>query len=63
LTYKDKNETILKVGDSLTNQKGEVFTIENIRGVTMLVTKHENKRIKSAKVFSKIDLSEMEKIV
>jgi len=61
--YKDKNGNILKVNDRLTNAKGEVFFIENIRGVTMLITKHENKRIKSAKVFSKIDLNEMEKVV
>jgi len=60
--YKDKNETILKVGDTIENKKGEKGKLENIHGVTRLVHRDSSGRIKQTTTLSKIDLSRMEKV-
>lgn len=57
---KDRNGNILKIGNKLKNKKGDIGTIQNIGGVTMLIHKHENGEIKQSIVFNKVDLSQME---
>ena len=62
MTKTDKHGNILAVGDTLRNTKGEMAKVENILGVTMLVSRHKNREIKQTIVFSKIDLTQMEKV-
>ncbi len=59
---KDKNGTIIKVGDTLRNKEGKVAKIENIRGVTMLVVRDHNQKITQTTSFRKIDLNHFEKV-
>ena len=62
---KDKNGTILKIGDTVKYRptKYEEYTmkIENIGGVTMLVEYEKQRRVKTL-VFNKADLKEIEKV-
>ena len=62
MTKTDKHGNILKVGDTLRNRKGGEAKIENISGVAMLVHRDENREIKQTIVFSKVDLTQMEKV-
>jgi len=59
---KDKNGNILKIGDKLKNTKGEVARIENICGVTRLVSR-KNGRVVQTMRLNDVNLEMMEKVV
>jgi hypothetical protein len=61
--YKDKNGTILKIGDRIQNKQGEVRKLENINGVAMAVKRDTSMRIVETTVVNKIDFNHMEKVV
>lgn len=60
---KDKNGTILKIHDKVKDLKGEVWKLENVRGVTLALRYNAKNQIVESKVLRKLNLDECEKIV
>ena len=58
---KDKNGTILKIGDKVQEIKGKLWKLENFNGVAMLVYPTVGKW-EATKVLSKVDFSKFEKV-
>lgn len=58
---KDKNETILKIGDRVKDAKDKVWKLENVRGVSRLIYPVIGRTEKSLTV-SKVDFTEYEKV-
>ena len=55
----DKNQTIIQVGDTVKNKKGEVATIEDINGVYRIVYRTNGRATHSDNIKK---LNEMEKV-
>lgn len=58
---KDKNETILVMGNNVKDEKGKIWKLQNVTGVAMLQHPITGK-VEESIVLSKVDLSEYEKV-
>lgn len=58
---KDKNDNFLKIGDKVKDAKGNVWKLENIGGVALMVYPHIGD-IKKTQVIRKVDFTQYEKV-
>ena len=60
-TVKDKNGTIIAMGNKVKDEKGKVWKLQNITGVARLVYPVTGK-IEKTQTLSKVDLTKYEKV-
>jgi len=60
--YTDINGKIIKVGDTLKDEKGELWTLQNISGVTM-ITQSDDHKITRTQIWNKVKHNRWEVVV